>query len=312
MPNITTVNTARDKPEPTGVETFFSNLAKVYNDSLDDDKIGKITEQFNQSQKNENDAWNYYTEIQKSGASPSKQVAALNSFNEMQKTTNENRKTLNAQNGPQKVSKFTERRQVKGADELSDIEKEIPVLQDSLTNLDTIEKTFEKELTGLTGYGKAAFNSKSAKLVENLSASSLDSIIKKFNPAGTLPTAKLNWIKDTFAVKAGDRVGTMKGKVEAQRILMKQALKRHQEKAKLLDQYQGDIPHDVRKEFDNETLLQNDVIADQAAFKIKLKDAEDSGVVEGMYDQQGAELDPIPVEEAKKLFAEGLITNEPK
>lgn len=311
MPQVQVVDTTRDKPEPTDVERFFTRLGKDYKDREDRVEIGKILDEYSQNRNEYEGLKKAKLDLERSNISPSRRIELIKNLNESEKNIIARDKALN-KSYETKLSEFDKTRQKKGAEELSKIETEIPKIQDSLTNLDTIERVFKKELRGPTGYVKAAFNSKAAKEVENLSVSSLDTIIKMFNPAGTLPTAKLNWIRDTFAVKAGDLTSTMQGKVNAQRTLAKQALRRGQEKSRLLKQYQGLIPDEVENQFNQETLAENDALADQMAFELKLQEAKESGLVRNMYDQEGDPLDPIPTEEAIKLFQEGLITNEPR
>lgn len=309
MPQIQVIDTTPRKPEPTGVEKFFSKLGKDYRDEKDRAEIGKILDEYKKNREDAN-AWeDLQLNLEKSDISPTRRLQTQHSLNEMRKNIVAKDKALN---GSLKPNEFQKVRQKKGAEELGKLEAEIPKIQDNIKNLNTIEKTFEKNLQGATGYVKAWTNSQSAKEVENLSASSLDSIIKIFNPAGALPTAKLNWIRDTFGIKASDRVDTMRGKVNAQRILANQALQRSQQKAKLLKQYDGLIPDEIESYFDAETLQANDALADKMSFDLKIADLGEDDLVKGLYNKNGKRMDPMPKKDAITLFNHGLITNEPQ
>jgi hypothetical protein len=56
MPQVQVVNTTRDKPEPTGVEQFFSRLGKDYKDREDRVEIGKLIDEYQQNREDAN-AW---------------------------------------------------------------------------------------------------------------------------------------------------------------------------------------------------------------------------------------------------------------
>ncbi len=112
-------------------------------------------------------------------------------------------------------------------------------------------------------------NTEAAAEVKNLSATNLDTVIKLFNPAGTLPTAKLNWIKDTFAVSPYDNLSTIRGKVNVQKIISQQALGRAEEKLRLLKQYEGVIPPEVDSKFEKDTENLLDVLQEQLEPKEK-------------------------------------------
>lgn len=312
MPQIQTVNTYAEAPNRAqeNLEKLFSNLSEEYGEKQARRELDPIWEEYTTGRK---DFRETAGAIQKSSLRPKKRAAALEELQGIEKTQNDMLKARSSQAKAnlQKESEFDKKLAAKGAEAAVNLEEQIPKYRDSLTNLDYIEKLAKKELRGVSGYAKSLFNSKSAKEVENLSAASLDSIIKTFNPAGTLPTAKLNWIRDTFAVKASDRISNIEGKINAQRILGNQTLKRAEDRLALLKEYKGNIPAKVSQQFDLETQQDNDAIADELAFKIKL-DESDGDVIEGMYDQNGEKLGPIPKDEAKKLFEAGLITNEPK
>lgn len=97
MPQLQVVDTTRDKPDPTGVQEFFSKLGKDYKDKSDRVEIGKLIGEY---ENNMNDA-NAYEKLQlgleKSNISPSKRIETQKSLNEMRKSINERDKVLNDQ-----------------------------------------------------------------------------------------------------------------------------------------------------------------------------------------------------------------------
>ena len=167
------------------------------------------------------------------------------------------------------VSQFQKTLQAEGAKKVVKLEDEIPKSKDALKNIDRVVELSEKHLRGLTGYAKSFFNTEAAAEVRNLSATNLDTVIKLFNPAGTLPTAKLNWIKDTFSVSPSDNISSIRGKTNVQKIIAEQALGRAQEKLKLLKRYEGNIPLEEDAKFDKDTENLLDVLQEQLEPKEK-------------------------------------------
>jgi len=151
------------------------------------------------------------------------------------------------------AKKFEETIAVEAAKEVPKLEKEIIKADDVLSNIKRIQELSDKQLGGPLGYVKAALNTESASELTTLGATNLDTVIKLFNPAGTLPTAKLNWIRNTFSVSPWDIQSTITGKLNTQRLITEQGKKRAQERVALLKQYKGNIPTDVATRFDNDS-----------------------------------------------------------
>jgi hypothetical protein len=164
------------------------------------------------------------------------------------------------------------------AKEIPELEKVIAKGRDTLTNIADIRSIANNELKGPKGYVKAALNTESASKVSTLSATNLDTIIKLFNPAGTLPQAKLQWIRQAFAISPWDNASTIEGKLKTQEIITNQSIDRAQERKKLLRQYAGDIPEDVVKEFDKETGNIIDALKDELAPQEEKKKAPEGKV----------------------------------
>ena len=96
MPQLQVVNTTRDKPEPTGVQEFFSKLGKSYQEDRDKDEIGKILDEYKENRNNAN-AWeDLQLNLEKSNISPSKRLQTQDNLNKMKKTIIEQDKALNS------------------------------------------------------------------------------------------------------------------------------------------------------------------------------------------------------------------------
>lgn len=95
MPQVQVINTTRDKPDPTGVEEFFSKLGKDYKDKEDQVEIGKLIGEYQQNRQDAN-AWeDLQLGLEKSNISPSKRLQTQQSLNEMKKTIIQRDKSLN-------------------------------------------------------------------------------------------------------------------------------------------------------------------------------------------------------------------------
>ncbi len=95
MPSLQIVNTTRDKPEPTGVEEFFSKLGKDYKDKQDRNELGQLLDQYSRNEKDINAARDFRIGVAKSTMSPSKQLEADKAIGEIEKETLARRKQLN-------------------------------------------------------------------------------------------------------------------------------------------------------------------------------------------------------------------------
>jgi hypothetical protein len=95
MPSLQVVDTTRDKPDPTGVQDFFSRLGKDYKDKEDRVEIGKLIGEYQNNRQDAN-AWeNLQLNLEKSNISPTKRIETQKSLNEMQKTIAAKDKAMN-------------------------------------------------------------------------------------------------------------------------------------------------------------------------------------------------------------------------
>ncbi len=172
--------------------------------------------------------------------------------------------------------KFEQSLAGEAAKEVPKLEQTIAKGSDTIANIDRIEKLAKNELSGAKGFLKSWLNTESAAELNTLGATNLDTVIKLFNPAGTLPTAKLNWIRDTFSVKAGDYTSTIIGKLNTQRIIANQSLERSKDRLRLLKEYHGNIPENVSQQFDQETGDLLDIMKEEYAPKKKENNAQKS------------------------------------
>lgn len=209
------------------------------------------------------------------------------------------------------ITPFERTLQNEEAKKLVQLEADLPKAQDALENLKRIDELAENELKGVKGFLKSAFNTEAAKEMENLSFTSIEPIIKLFNPVGPIPVAKVNIIRQQFQAHPSDLLTTIKGKNAALRRIGEQGVARIQERIRLIKEHNGQVPPEQLKKFDQESSELMDVIADQESFNIKLKEAGKDGMISGLYSKDGRPLNPIPKEKAKELYEQGLITNVP-
>lgn len=185
-----------------------------------------------------------------------------------------NAKSYGKPSGKQGEDTFEKEVKKAAAKEIAPLEKEIAAYPDIESNLNEVQDYMEKYLKGPVGYGKALIGTEAATHVETLSATNLDKVIKLFNPVGSLPTAKLNWIKSAFAVNPKDTTSGAKGKIHTAKLIAKQGRDRAQKRLNLLKEYKGLIPKDVAEEFDKETIGILDALQDEYAPDTKKKEEE--------------------------------------
>lgn len=96
MPQVQVVDTTENKPEPTGVQDFFSKLGKSYKDQSDRVEIGNLLGEYKKNRQDAN-AWeDLQLGLESSGISPTKRMETQKSLNEMRKTITERDKAMNA------------------------------------------------------------------------------------------------------------------------------------------------------------------------------------------------------------------------
>lgn len=279
------------------------------------EKLAKRLEEQDKKENQQKEVYNIYT----SGGLPEEE-ARERSLTDSAATARSHVKSLGKPNTPaisKEEQSYRNKNATLAATEAAKLRETIAKNRDVVTNLNEIEKQVAENLQGVKGWVKGKIGTESAKIVENLSAASLDGIIKLFNPAGTLPTAKLNWIRETFAIKATDLDTEIKGKVKAMRILATQAIERAELRLKIIEKYHGNPPPEFQN-FDQETENLLDTTTDELAFEEKLKESQKSGVMKDMYvadrnsKRFGQKIASLPIAEAKKLYEEGKITNVPQ
>lgn len=105
MPQVQVVDTTENKPEPTGVENFFSKLGKSYKDEADRVEIGKLLNEYKNNRENANAFEDLQLGLETSNISPSKRLETQKSLNEMRRLVIEKDKDLNAKIKSQQVEK---------------------------------------------------------------------------------------------------------------------------------------------------------------------------------------------------------------
>lgn len=97
MPAPRVIDTTRNKPEPSGVEEFFSKLNTHFREQKDKDILGDLTRQYQANRENAH-AWeDYQLAIDQSNMSPSKRLETQKLHNERKKIIVDEDKALNAQ-----------------------------------------------------------------------------------------------------------------------------------------------------------------------------------------------------------------------
>lgn len=307
MPQLQVYDPKERPPEPTGVQKFFSNLGKSFKDKEDSDKLADILKEYGENQNNEMRYLKGLESLERSNISPSKRLEAQKYLSEFEKLNSKKSSQTN-----QKLSAYETELQKKGAAETIKLEERIPAYRDTLANIDRMEELSKKHLSGGKGFVKSFLGTQSAKELDTLGASALDTTIKRFNPAGTLPTAKLNWIRQTFAPQAAENPSGRQGKINNLRKFTIQAQRKDEERLALLKKYQGNIPPEIEDEFNRIEYLENEALASELDFNELIKDKKDDDLIEGFYDaSSGEELNSIPKKEAVELFNAGVITNVP-
>ena len=314
MPNVQYVNPDQyDTPNRAeeNLKSFFSNLDKQYKEKRDKDTLGNLLSEYQKTERTSNDLEDLFFKMETENISPSKRVEFLKNYGEMSKVNANKQKALKS-SVTDKLDDYDKQRMIQGGKETTELEKKIPQYANTLADIDEMERLSKEELNKGWGYAKGWTGTQSARELDTLGASALDPVIKKFNPAGTLPTAKLNWIRNTFAPKAAENPSGRQGKINNLRRFTKQAQKKDIERLELLKQYKGLIPTEVLKKFEESEQAEYEALTDELSFEDKIKDKKDDETISGFYDLSGEKLAPIPKKEAVELFKQGLITNVPK
>lgn len=128
--------------------------------------------------------------------------------------------------------------------------------QAMVDNLAWLEKNIDKvgSIKGISNRGP--MQSELFAEFENKGRLMVEPIIKIFNPAGTLPTKKLEWIRDNFAISPYDTQNQIRGKLNAVKPLVNIALDYQSKVADLVDKYGANIPNEeffkISKKLNNE------------------------------------------------------------
>ena len=97
MPQVQMVNSTVDKPEPTGVEQFFSKLSKDYADKQDRSKIGEIMKEYAQHADDVKAYSQARGSLESSDIGPTQRLAATKSLDEHENMLIKKGKLLNDQ-----------------------------------------------------------------------------------------------------------------------------------------------------------------------------------------------------------------------
>lgn len=164
-----------------------------------------------------------------------------------------------------KLTPVERKLQEKAAEDYIALNEQIPVLEDTIQNIDEVERIANDlgafginwlgPLSGLVGTEKA-------KELEAESFPLIQPIVKMFNPTGPIATQKLKIIQDKYQIKATDTPPVIKGKITALRRFAKQALARAQARKKLFEDNQGTPTQKQLEKFDKDSETMTDAMVD--------------------------------------------------
>jgi len=121
---------------------------------------------------------------------------------------------------------------VKGGSKMVRAEKDLDWLESNIPNVGKMKL--------LSNFGP--FKNSIFAEFENRGNLALDPVIHTFNRTGVVPKAKLDWMKETFAIKPNDTQPQIKGKINALRSLSHGARQFEENMQGLIDKYGIDIP----------------------------------------------------------------------
>lgn len=97
MPQVQVIDTTPNKPEPTGVQEFFSKLSKSYKDKADQDQIAGILKEHQANQTDKNQIFKSYEALERSNIGPTKRLQAKKDLKELEELTIERDKSIATQ-----------------------------------------------------------------------------------------------------------------------------------------------------------------------------------------------------------------------
>ena len=187
---------------------------------------------------------------------------------------------LKEKNKPKVLNPFQKKQQTDLATEYSENIKTIQRAKSNIKTIDRLE-TLSKDLTGLTGIAKGLVGSEKANEFDALGLSIIEPALKLFNPVGAIPTQKINLLIPKFAPKATDRQSVIQGKLNATKRISQQAIDRAQERNAIIDQFQGEPPEEILKQFDADTETMVDALLDMDVANFEPKESNDFPPAEG-------------------------------
>lgn len=215
------------------------------------------------------------------------------------------RKNEKTETESKKLSPFQQVSQQEAAKATFKAHENIASLDSNLKNLDELDKEVKNVTGTATGYLKTIFKPESASKFNSLGISAVQPLLPIFNPRGTASLEKM--IIEKFSPQAGDRAGTIQGKIKALRSLYSIAKQREQDKITLFEQYKGSPPTPELIKFDKDS----EDIAKQLSSQTEKE--EEPELVSGYRSvQTGKKLKSLPKKQIDELIKKGLITNEPE
>lgn len=164
-----------------------------------------------------------------------------------------------------KLTPMERKLQEKAAEDYIALKEQIPVLEDTIQNIDEVERlannmgAYEINWLGpLSGF----VGTENAKALEAESFPLIQPIVKMFNPTGPIATQKLKIIQDKYQIKATDNPPVIRGKITALRRFANQALARAKARQKLFEDNQGTPSTKQIEKFDRDSESMTDAMVD--------------------------------------------------
>jgi len=153
------------------------------------------------------------------------------------------------------LTPYEKKRQELSAKEQIDIFKETAKVDSALRDMQHIGALIEET----TGTG--TFNLQKRNQLALASAAALEPILKIYNPTGQVSGVKLAWINDNFRISNNESRWAQRGKQIEMTKLLSEQKRRLQQRQQLVDEWNGNPPMNVLREFDNESeKIYDDVI----------------------------------------------------
>lgn len=189
--------------------------------------------------------------------------------NERARLDRESRENVAATKGS-KQSEFDKTLSREYAKQYAQIQEQLPKYQSAQQDLDYLSEISDK-ITGLSGYAKLGTRSE----FDAIAASTIEPMIKMYNPTGAVAARKLDWINKTFKPSSLDTTYTTRGKIAGLKRIFNAQQNKLMERQKLIESFNGNPPAGAMEAFDRQSEEEYDKILKEEYRKQTGKDLED-------------------------------------